>query len=215
MKDLDNLTAKLLKEHELRVAAEAARLAEEQRVLEAAQKVRDEEARIAAEKAAQEAKAREDIFLAATDTGKSYLGVWQGKAARGEVGIRFGDRVKIGNSYSISGVLFDPAKPSTEKAFSATTSGDGSDKSPFILEVKVVDGPGVVLKNSEWGGARETTLGLLHSGTRYVVPLVFSADGPFFSGEIPESFRTRHILRGPVALVFSKERSQGAGAGKP
>jgi len=234
--ELDALGNQLIKENEEKKIAEAARaeeaakkaaeeaaLAEKRRADE--DKSRTEQARISADIAAEanriatakanaEAAARESVFLAATDKGKTYFGVWQGASARGEIGIKFGNRIKMGRDFSMDGMLFDPAKPQNEKPFSAMTSGLGTPDKPYVMEMKMVNGDGVPVADKYAPDVKNKTLGLLHSETRFVIPLTFDSADASFSGQLENSFMFSYQIDGPVNVRFIKGYSpKGKGGG--
>lgn len=231
--ELDALGTRLIKENEekkkieaaraeeaAKKAAEEAALAEQRRAEERKsrddeEKSRAEQARISAEiaaeavristaKAAAEAEAREAVFLGATEKGKTYYGVWQGASARGEIGIKFGERIKMGKDFSMEGVLFDPAKPQNEKTFSALTRGSGTPANPYIIEIKMVNGEGVTVADKYVQEVKNKTLGLLHSETRFEIPMAFDSTDTSLSGELENNFMFRYQIDGPVKVRFIK-----------
>lgn len=184
---------------------------------EAAKEKADEERRIADEKAAAArkaheakeeaaAKVREEAFLVATAEGQVFMGRWQGEVAVGEVGVKFGGHIKMTGSHSFDGVIFDPADPSLEREFSAVSSGNGTAETPYLLELRLVKGRGVATPWGQTGDkARETTVGLLHDGWGYVVPLTLSADNSSLTGTIADGFPSTAGPRGPIAVHLTKD----------
>jgi len=248
--ELNALGNRLIKENEEKKKAEAARAEEaakkaaEEAALAGKLRVdetkrRDEEAksradqarisadiaaeatRISTAKSAAEADAREAAFLAAIEKGKIYFGVWQGASARGEIGIKFGERVNMGRDFSIDGVLFDPAKPQNEKPFSALTSGLGTPDKPYIIEIKTVVGEGVPVADKFGPDIKNKTIGLLHSETRFVIPLTFDGADTSLSGELENSFMFSYQIDGPAKVRFLKDyapkgrRANNSGAMPP
>ena len=214
--ELDALGNQLIKENEEKKIAEAARAEEAAKKAAEEAKSRAEQARISADiaaeatristaKSAAEADAREAAFLTAIDKGKIYFGVWQGASARGEIGIKFGERVRMGRDFSIDGVLFDPAKPQNEKLFSALTSGLGTPEKPYIIEIKMAVGEGVSVADKFGPDIKNKTMGLLHSETRFVIPLTFDSADTSFSGQLENSFMFSYQVDGPAKVRFLKD----------
>lgn len=161
------------------------------------------EAKSAAEKTEIEAKVREDAFLAATESGQVFMGIWQGAKARGEVGLKFGERLKMQNGYSFEGVLFDPANPAYEKPFSAASSGNGTADSPYELEIRVINRGGIVSEDPYL--FQNTTAGFLVDISSFSFPLRISEDSSTLSGTLDRSFMFKYFNEGPVVFQLSKD----------
>lgn len=161
------------------------------------------EAKSAAEKTAAEAKVREDAFLAATESGQVFMGIWQGAKARGEVGLKFGERLKMQNGYSFEGILFDPANPAYEKPFSAASSGNGTADSPYELEIRVINRGGIVSDAPYL--FQNTTAGFLVDISSFSFPLRISEDSSTLSGTLDRSFMFKYLNEGPVVFQLSKD----------
>jgi len=202
---MESLGQKVLMEFEAKAAFETKKKAEEDKRIADEAKRAAENARVAAEKNAIAAKAREEVLLAAIANGKTYYGVWQGANSRGELGIRFGEGLKVGREYSLTGSLFDPENPQIAKPFSAVTSGNGTAEAPFVIEIKMTDGTGIVVPRETYGGGRETNLGLLNKSVRLTLPLEFSSTDLSFSGELKSSYKFNYQVRGPVKFIFRKD----------
>jgi len=165
------------------------------------------EAKSAAEKTAAEAKVKEDAFLAATESGQVFMGIWQGAKARGEVGLKFGERLKMQNGYSFEGVLFDPANPAYEKPFSAASSGNGTAQSPYELEIRVINRGGIFSEAPYL--FQNTTAGFLVANSYFSFPLKISENSSTLSGtldSISDSlWRFKYFNEGPVVFQLSKD----------
>jgi len=164
------------------------------------------EAKSAAEKTEVEAKVREDAFLAATESGQVFMGIWQGAKARGEVGLKFGERLKMQNGYSFEGALFDPANPAYEKPFSAASSGNGTADSPYELEIRVINRGGIVSEDPYL--FQNTTAGFLVDNSYFSFPLKISDDSSTLSGTLGTLDRSnsfRYYNEGPVVFQLSKD----------
>lgn len=182
---------------EERIAAEKARQAKEKEDAE-----RLAAAQAAAAKAVAERKAREKQLLEVIADGKSFYGVWQGKQARGNIGIRFGEAVKMGDQYSIEGVLFDPANPNLTKPFSATLSGNGDDSAPFVLAMRVANGVGYGEPDYN---RKNQTIGFLNTSVKFDFPLSYDPEEVSFSGQLADSFMFNYQVEGPVMFMFKKD----------
>lgn len=143
-----------------------------------------EEARLAEEqrKVEEEAKKRETAFLDEIAAGREIVGVWQGEEAAGEIGIRFGEQMKMAEGYSIQGQLFDPSEPSRAKAFSGTAVGNGTTEKPYTLDLRVasIDARS---NDAERRRAYNKTAGFLVPHSQFAILLKYNPDGSF-SGEM-------------------------------
>lgn len=169
-------------------AVEEERKKEEARLLE--EKRRAEEERVSLEKKAEEerirlaaeSKKRETVFLAEIAPGCEIVGVWQGGEASGEIGIRFGEQMKMGDGFSIQGQLFDPSESPRAKAFSGMITGDGSPQNPYLLKVRIARIEGPNPDQEEMQRTRNKTAGFLISSSNFGLELKWNPEDGSFAG---------------------------------
>lgn len=101
-------------------------------------------------KEAEAAKAQEAAFLAFCDEGQVVYGSWTSETASGDIGIRWGQRSKNGDGYSIAGVFFDPDNQQYQKPFTGRITISDSPNVPYNLELKALGGKGVQISDGLW-----------------------------------------------------------------
>ena len=142
-------------------------------------------------KEAEAAKAQEDAFLAFCDQGQVIYGKWVAEEGSGNIGIRWGERTKVGDGYSITGVFFDPDNQNYQKPFDGSITKSNEAGSPYELELRFVQGNGVHITDSLWNSVRGATsrqeardaglntktVGLLLEPLRFKVILAYHPNG--------------------------------------
>jgi len=113
--------------------------------------IREEKfAALVQKKEAEAAKAMENAFLAFCDDGQVVYGSWTSDTASGDIGIRWGQRTKDGEGYSIAGVFFDPDNQKYQKPFTGRITIPNIPNVPYKLELKAIRGKGVQINDDLW-----------------------------------------------------------------
>ena len=151
----------------------------EKEAAEAKRKTEEERHRLA-----EEAKKREAAFLAVLAPGREISGVWQGGEASGEIGVRFGEQLKMAEGFSIQGQIFDPAEPARAKVFSGTITGEGTPGKPYVLNVRIPKSEGKKPDDAEMARTRNKTTGFLLAPSQFGMELRYNPEDGSFSGHV-------------------------------
>ncbi len=173
----------------------------------------EEEKRAVEEKITAEKHLKEEKFLSIIAPESRLIGKWDAQMCGGKIGLRFGERLKNGSSYTLEGNLFDPSNPQNCKPFSATTSGDGSFEKPYTIHFALNSASGGVMisgnNNLYIEKVRFKTLGFLTADAHYEFNLKYNVNDDCLSGELGNSFMY-HIptfgnANANIVLFFNKQ----------
>lgn len=133
-----------------------------------------------------EAQRQEEAFLASFSEGMEIIGHWQGKQSRGDIGMRFGGRTKMGDGYSLDGLLFDPANKSRTKPFVGKTRSKGTGESPYVIVFHVKEKYPIDEPDSLYRQVLDKTAGFLLQRSEYGAALTFNPNDGSLSGLIDQ-----------------------------
>jgi len=197
LEKFQTLIAKAEKIHEENIRVAADKFAAEMAKEEEEARLRAEAQRLADEKAAAERAKRIEAILARVAEGKTFIATWQGLESRGNLGLRFGKGTQLPNGYSMEALLFVPSQREYSKDISAVLLGEGSEESPFIIELRVPRHQSNVYARHHEDGSG---IGFVTGDASFTLGLVVNEDDGSMTGTLQQG---NYGPRGPVQFLFT------------
>jgi hypothetical protein len=124
---------------------------------------------------------------------------WQAQNAQGSMRATTGQGTEMGGSFSMQGTLSENSNEAgLTKPFYALISGEGTEDSPMVVEIKVAAAPG----ETKWQDFRDSSKGFLAADSKYTYKLNYDPNNNVFSGELPFSYSNKHGPRAPVKFAW-------------
>ncbi len=164
----------------------------------AAELKKAEDLRIANETEAKEKEARRKTMFAKFPSGKVFTATWQGAENRGSLGLRIGKGVELPDGFSMEAVLFIPEKTEYSKNISAMIIGDGSEKSPFVLELRAATHESTVRYNRH---RDDSGIGFVAGDAKFILPLNIDHESLSLNGTLKRAGGGSGRYYGPIGPV--------------